>query len=208
MGNEFFFTIFIHFYFLFYVSSLFLRCLLTNFLFLPCFCRFTCFHFLCFFKLLLCLSSSHPYLPHVFSLYPPLSPLVGTVQLSVAVIFPFLWPLAFFHFCVYSISIRSVVSGTLATGIWLCRHCLQLRIYKPGLVQGCKTPNGVGSACLKTSLESGLPHWTWSACLKSIPTGTQTCNLTIGPSQATPSLLIDVVLNPLTDMWGAVTNTG
>ena len=31
---------------------------------------------------------------------------------------------------------------------------------------------------------------------------------TIGPSQATPSLLIGVVLSPRTDMWGAVTNTG
>ena len=29
---------------------------------------------------------------------------------------------------------------------------------RPGLVQGCKAPNGVGSACLITSLESGLPQ--------------------------------------------------
>ena len=36
--------------------------------------------------------------------------------------------LTFFLF-VYHISIESVVSGTLATGIWLCRHCLQLRFH-------------------------------------------------------------------------------
>ena len=35
----------------------------------------------------------------------------------------------------------------------------------------------------------------------------QTRNHTIGPSQATPSLLIAVVLSPRTDIWGAVTNT-
>ena len=34
-----------------------------------------------------------------------------------------------------------------------------------------------------------------------------TGNLTIGPSQATPSLLIGVVLSSSPDMWGVVTNT-
>ena len=37
--------------------------------------------------------------------------------------------LRLFHFYVDCISIVSVVSGTLATGIWLFRHCLQLRFH-------------------------------------------------------------------------------
>ena len=77
-----------------------------------------------------------------------------------------------------------------------------------GLVQGCKAPNGVGSACFITYSESGLSHWTWSVRLNPTPTRTQTRNLTIGPSQAILSLLIGVVFSPCTDMWGAVTNTG
>ena len=81
-----------------------------------------------------------------------------------------------------------------------------LESIRPGLVQGCKTPNGVGSACLRTSSESLLPHCIWSVHLKSAPAGTRTCDLTIGPSQATPSLPIGVLLSPHTDMWGAVTN--
>ena len=41
----------------------------------------------------------------------------------------FLCGLRPFSFYVYHISIGRVVSGTLATGIWLCRHCLQLRYH-------------------------------------------------------------------------------
>ena len=32
-----------------------------------------------------------------------------------------------------------------------------LESIRPGLVQGCKDPNGVGQACCITSLDSGLP---------------------------------------------------
>ena len=73
---------------------------------------------------------------------------------------------------------------------------------RPGLVQGCKAPNVVAKTCLITSSESGLPHWIWSVRLKSAPAGTWTHDRTIGPSQATPSLLIGVVLSPSTGMWG------
>ena len=80
---------------------------------------------------------------------------------------------------------------------------------RPDLVQGCKAPNVEGSAsCLITSSESGLIHWTWSVHLKSAPARTLTYGHTIGPSQATLPLLIDVVLSPHTVMWGVVTNTG
>ena len=84
-----------------------------------------------------------------------------------------------------------------------------LESIRPGLVQGCKAPNGVGSACFITSWQLGLPHWTWSVHLKSTPLlGHELCYLNIGPSQATLSLQIGVVLSACTDMWGAVTNTG
>ena len=62
----------------------------------------------------------------------------------------------------------------------------------------------------KNLSESGLPHWTWSVCHKSVPAGTWTKDCTIGPSQAVPSLLLGVVHiipSPCTDMWGEVTNT-
>ena len=78
-----------------------------------------------------------------------------------------------------------------------------LESIRPCLVQGCKAPNGVGSACLITSSKSGLPHWTWPVRpLVPPPPRTQTRDFTIGPSQATPSLLIGVVLSPHTYMWG------
>ena len=66
----------------------------------------------------------------------------------------------------------------------------------------------MGKACLITLSESGLPHWTWSVRLKSTPARTQTHDCIKGPSQATPSLLIGVVLSTLTDMWVEVINTG
>ena len=49
-----------------------------------------------------------------------------------------------FSFCVYRISIVSVVSGTLATGICLVVIACSLESFRPGIVQGCKTPNGEG----------------------------------------------------------------
>ena len=97
----------------------------------------------------------------------------------------FLGPKAFFNFCVYHISIGSTVSRTLATGIWLSSLLAS-----------------VGLACLITSSESGLPHWTWSVRLKSTPARTWTHDRTIGPCQAMTSLLICVVLSPRT--WGYV----
>ena len=94
-------------------------------------------------------------------------------------------PKAFFNFCVYHISIGSTVSRTLAFGIWLSSLLAS-----------------VGLACLITSSESGLPHWTWSVRLKSAPARTWTHDRTIGPCQAMTSLLICVVLSPRT--WGYV----
>ena len=86
-----------------------------------------------------------------------------------------------FNFCVYHISIGSTVSRTLATGIWLSSLLAS-----------------VGLACLITSSESGLPHWTWSVRLKSAPARTWTRDRTIGPCQAMTSLIICVVLSPRT----------
>ena len=103
------------------------------------------------------------------------------------------------------------LSRALATGIFnCCCHCLQLTVesIRPGLVQGCKAPNGVApSGLLDKLLRVTLSHRTWSVLHKSAPARTGTHDCTIGPSQATPSLLIGVVLSTCTDRCGVVTNT-
>ena len=72
-----------------------------------------------------------------------------------------------------------------------------LQSIRPGLVHGCKAPNGV------------RPNQMNMVCTPySALAGTRTHDCTIGPSQAIPSLLIGAVLSSRTDMWGAVTNTG
>ena len=115
----------------------------------------------------------------------------------------------FFFFCVFTVFPLEVI---YLEYMQLAFDCIviacSLESIRPGLVQGCKAPDGVGSTCLITSSESGLPQWTWSVCLNSAFARTQTRNHTIGPSQAIPSLLIGIVLSPRTDMCGAVTNTG
>ena len=60
--------------------------------------------------------------------------------------------------CVYTVyrtSIGSVVSATIAFDCVVI--ACSLESIRPGLVQGCKVPYGVGWACLITSLELGHP---------------------------------------------------
>ena len=49
-----------------------------------------------------------------------------------------------FHFCEYHIFIGSVVSRTLQLAFDYVIIACSLESIRPGLVQGCKAPNGVG----------------------------------------------------------------
>ena len=71
----------------------------------------------------------------------------------------FLVALGLFNFCKYCTYIGRVVSGALATTAFDCDLiACSLESIRQSLVQGCKTPNGVGKACLITSSKLGQPY--------------------------------------------------
>ena len=114
----------------------------------------------------------------------------------------FLWPLAFLIFVYTVFTLGLLYPEHLPLAFDCVVIACSLKCIRKGLVQGCKASNGVGSACLITSSESGLPHWTWSVRLKATPAKTRTHHLPIGPIVKLQSLLTDVVISPHTDMGG------
>ena len=150
------------FSYIFIFCSMFLRCFFAVSLLIFCFFLvFVVSLVSTFFASSSCFSVSHRLIPicHMFFLYILLSP-PWLVQCSCRQQLYFLFcglrPFFIFVYTVFPLGVLYLnTRNRHLTGVVIACNLESIR---PGLAQGCKAPNGVGQACLITSLESGLTH--------------------------------------------------